>query len=260
MQTIEHVMCLLLACGGDMKFFDEHLAAFLLPDAIRMYSKAREYSHFEKSPDGRDSSHMRFPADMKHLSAETVQQSLAEDSHLVEHPKCVVGEETDISMFLPYNNHLPDNMKTGILLHLVQDIEFDGWIRSIIDCKDRYEDKFVFAGRVYDGAECRHIISEIETHLAYALAKKVYETLGIVCNQDWFDEHVYPVLMRDYPEELANNTYKYMLIPQLIDKFITDQDWKLVESDHYNVPYKEYQSIVEREIAMTSYVYEMRPC
>ena len=49
MQTIEHVMCLLLACGGDMKFFDEHLAAFLLPDAIRMYSKAREYSHFEKS-------------------------------------------------------------------------------------------------------------------------------------------------------------------------------------------------------------------
>jgi hypothetical protein len=63
-------------------------------------------------------------------------------------------------------------MKTGILLHLVQDIEFDGWIRSIIDCKDRYEDKFVFAGRVCDGAECRHIISEIETHLAYALAKK----------------------------------------------------------------------------------------
>ena len=35
---------------------------------------------------------------------------------------------------------------------------------------------------------------------------------------------------------------------------------KLVESDHYNVPYKEYQSIVEREIAVTSYVYEMRPC
>jgi hypothetical protein len=106
MQTIEHVMCLLLACGGDMKFFDEHLAAFLLPDAIRMYSKAREYSHFEKSADGTDSSYMRFPADMKHLSAETVQQSLTENSHLVEHPKCVVGEETDISMFLPYNQSL----------------------------------------------------------------------------------------------------------------------------------------------------------
>lgn len=258
MQTIEHILCLLLACEGDTKFFDEHLASFLLPDAIRMYSKNREYSHFEKSPDGKDCSYMKYPTDMKTLSLESVQEALAKDSHLVEHAPCVIGEETDIAMFDSTNKHLPLQMKLGIFCHLAQDIEFDTFIRDVFDCERKYEDIFTSpTGEDIDGKTCRKLIADIETQLSYVLAKQVYDELGIVCNQAWFEKNVYPTLLRDYPTELADNTYKYMRFNLAIDEAISKQDWSLVEAPVAGIPYDDYQTISERAVFVTHYLKEI---
>lgn len=222
MITIQHTLCTMLATGCDQEYLDRYIAAILLPDAIRFYTKNRKLSHFEMKSDGTDCSYMTFPSDMKALSPVTIAQALGKNSHLVEEAACVIGEQTNENEFARHNLGLPPVMFRGILLHLWQDQIFDDFIRKMIDCDRRYEDVFVLRnGREVDGKEVRSVIATIEHEGFWVLADMLRQSSGIVFNQEWFDKNLYPVLVREYPEELAENTYKYMQIPAEIDAKIT---------------------------------------
>ena len=144
MNTIQHAACVLLGTKGNLDFLDEYLAAVLLPDAIRMYSGNRKYSHFEQSSSNpSDISYMKFPADMKNISKETVAQAMSEDSYVVDEKPCAIGETTHVEPFVEHNQHLPPVMFNGIRIHLRQDQAFDIFIRNWADCSQRYDDIYI---------------------------------------------------------------------------------------------------------------------
>lgn len=223
MNTLQHSLVTYLSNPDK---FQERIATNLLPDAIRMYTGPRQYSHFEASPTGEDVSYMEYPIDVQSLTKETVNAALTESGHLVSDiPPCVLGEESIIDKFKETNQHLPESYYEGVLIHLVEDHRFDELIRDVINCSDMYNDKFYFEGVELNGKAVRSVIAQIEDYGVYALAKQCYEQYGVVVNQDWFEENVLPELQNCYPEEMANNTYKYMSINPQINEWITKCDF-----------------------------------
>lgn len=241
MLSMQHVLVARLQNAG----FDDttYMAALVLPDAIRKYSKARQFSHFEKGSGGvEDSSYWSFPTYMKGLTAEAVENHLKVFAHLSESiTPAVIGEDTDLEAFYSHNTHLPDKMFHGIEDHLKQDIVFDDFVRSNIDCSGKYNDEFYFKGQKMDGKELRKLIMDIEQHGMYVLAHEVYKNFGEVANQQWFEEKVKPIFKKEYPADLADTTFSYMKLYPEIDKLITDKDWSFL--DKGPLPYESYKEL-----------------
>lgn len=224
MLSIQHVMCGAMVMDPDAH--EKGMGALVLSDAIRAYSGPRQYSHFERSEDGKDVSWWAFPSDLKGLTRESVQESLKEGSHLAEGIRpCVLGEETDLGAFQEHNSHLPKEVYAGIEMHLRQDRIFDAFVREQIDCTGRYEDTFVRNGQTMDGKEVRAMIGRMEQYGVYYLAHELYEEKGIVANQEWLETYVKPALETAYPEDLAEKTYSFMKVAEPYNTYITQQDW-----------------------------------
>lgn len=228
MLSMQHAMLSVLINYNENtnKIDTKHLAASVYPDAIRAYSGRREYSHFEESSDGKDVSYWSFPADMKHVTQEEVEERLQKTGHL---SSCIraaaIGEETRLEVFETYNQHLPEEIYVGVKDHLIQDRVFDAFIREQIDCSGKYEDLFVVDGQVYDGKQIRSYIGEIEQYGIYYLAYELYETMGITADQEWFDMQVQSALQKEYSPELAEKIYRFMKLSPEIDGYIKTHDW-----------------------------------
>lgn len=223
MITIQHTLCMLIDADGDIDKFKKKIAYALLPDAIRMYTKYRQYSHFEQGLN-KDVSWIKFPMNIKNISPTILNDS---ECHLVPSeciPTCVIGEPTIFDKFKETNKHLPDIYYDGIAKHLIQDIIFDDFVRTVFDCSKMYEDKFKVNNKYYNGKEFRNIIGKTEQQLFYFMSWFIRDEYGIIVDQNWFDENIYPVLKLMYPEEMADNTYKYMRIDPQTNEWIRTDD------------------------------------
>ena len=244
MITLQHTLVTLLGLRGNERELDEEIQYVLLPDAIRRYCGPRQYSHFEQSYDGKDTSWMKYPLNLKELSKEEVERL---PKHIVSEIKpCVLGETTSIETFENHNTHLPPKYFAGAKKHLTQDFIFDRFIREKIDCSKMYDDEFEFNGQKLDGKGVRGAIADIENHDLYVLAYMVEKTYGIKVNQEWFDKHVKARLDSEYSQDLADGTYKYMKIPDVINERITNGDWS-----HLNegpLPLKDYMEMYEEVV------------
>ena len=243
MITLQHTLSTLL---HDKSTFHKVLPYALLPDAIRMFTGERQYSHFEKSFDDTDVSYMEYPLDIKNLTKEDIAVDKSDRTmyHLVSNIKpCCIGEDTDISAFYQHNMHLPETYHKGVELHLKQDICFDKFIRDTIDCSHKYEHEFKFHNKTYGDKEIRSIISDIEQYGVYVLAKDVYDKYNIVANQQWLDENVKPSLDKYYSSEMSENTYKYMKIRPDINEYITNKDWTHMKD--MPVSYENYHALYD---------------
>lgn len=248
MLSIQHAMCSALYFKSDNSIeFNEHLGYILLPDAIRAYSGARQYSHFEMSRDGSDTSYWSFPCDIKHCTKESIQKDINDYGHLVSDIKpCAIGEDTDIGAFYATNEHLPEVMFTGIEMHLKQDIVFDAFIRDEIDCSDKYNDVYRFNGQQLNGANVRSLIGDIEQHGIYILAHMVFKETGIKITNNWISDIVSPILYEEYPEDLADKTLGFMHIRDDINQFIESENW--AHLDEGLIPRSDYEEMYSRVI------------
>lgn len=160
MLTLQHSLVTFLALDGDIDRFRFIVAYDLLPDAIRRYTGARQTSHFEINSTGTDVSFMKFPLDLKNLTKETSEKI---EGHLAGDIKpCCIGETTQLHVFDQWNKHLPIQYYCGIRMHLIQDYFYDEFIRNIIDCSDKYNDKFIYNGKSIDGTTVRKYVADIE--------------------------------------------------------------------------------------------------
>ena len=246
MITLQHTLVTLFGNRGDEEKLDEEISYVLFPDAIRRYCGPRQYSHFEENPEKEgDISWLEYPSDIKNVSKESLQ---AQKKYLVPGiPPCALGERTDIPTFEAHNGHLSPRYFAGVKKHLEQDVVFDDFIREQIDCSKKYEDKFVFQGKEYDGKSVRALIADIENQGLYILAYMMHKAYGITANQEWFDKHVKQNLNKEYPEDLANGTYQYMRIPDEINRRITEGDW--THLDDGVISYKEYVEMYEKAVS-----------
>lgn len=224
MLTLQHSLVTFLALDGDIDRFRFIVAYDLLPDAIRRYTGARQTSHFEINSTGTDVSFMKFPLDLKNLTKETSEKI---EGHLAGDIKpCCIGETTQLHVFDQWNKHLPIQYYCGIRMHLIQDYFYDEFIRNIIDCSDKYNDKFIYNGKSIDGTTVRKYVADIEEDGFCILAKEIYDKCGVVTDQAWFDRNVRDIIKTVYSDDLATGTYNYMKIKPEINRAIQTQDWR----------------------------------
>jgi hypothetical protein len=224
MLTLQHSLVTFLALDGDIDRFRFIVAYDLLPDAIRKYTEARQTSHFEINSTGTDVSFMKFPLDLKNLTKETSEKI---EGHLAGDIKpCCIGETTQLHVFDQWNKHLPIQYYCGIRMHLIQDYFYDEFIRNIIDCSDKYNDKFIYNGKSIDGTTVRKYVADIEEDGFCILAKEIYDKCGVVTDQAWFDRNVRDIIKTVYSDDLATGTYNYMKIKPEINRAIQTQDWR----------------------------------
>lgn len=224
MLTLQHSLVTFLALDGDIDRFRFIVAYDLLPDAIRKYTGARQTSHFEINSTGTDVSFMKFPLDLKNLTKETSEKI---EGHLAGDIKpCCIGETTQLHVFDQWNKHLPIQYYCGIRMHLIQDYFYDEFIRKIIDCSDKYNDKFIYNGKSVDGTTVRKYVADIEEDGFCILAKEIYDKCGVVTDQAWFDRNVRDIIKTVYSDDLATGTYNYMKIKPEINRAIQTQDWR----------------------------------
>ena len=245
MITLQHSLVTLFGLRGDEEKFDDEIAYTLIPDAIRRYTKSRQYSHFEEHPTRKDDiAYMAYPEDLKGIGEdilEKVNHYMADDI-----PACKLGERSHIETFEKYNQHLSPKYFAGVKKHLTQDIVFDDFIRENIDCSRKFEDKYVFHGKEFDGNGIRDKIAEIENQGLYVLAFMVHEAYGITANQEWFDKHVKDILDKEYSKEMKESTYNYMKIPTEINERITNHDWSHIHDGEISC--KDYMKMYEEAI------------
>ena len=245
MVSLQHTLCYLLSCGGDMNKFRKGIAYCLLPDGIRAYLGPRAYSHFEQNPENNDISWYKYPSDLKTLTKE---KANLQDMHLAYTLKnSCLGEPSHVDKFVQKNLHLDYDYFQGVLTHLIQDYIFDDWVRSKIDCSKQYgpDEEFIFYGKTYKGEEIRNVIVNLEFYGFHYLSYLIHELYGIVPNQEWFYENVYKVLRKNYSKDLALKTYKYMKIPEKINEKITNLDWSDLNVDVINEEYRDlYDQVI----------------
>lgn len=199
--------------AGFYKELREELPFVLLPDAIRMYIGPRQAGHFEMRPERTGCSWMIYPDQdtLKNLTKETAGQLVK--YHVEENvPKCVIGEYADIGAFDRRNwGH---RHYCSLRIHMLQDYVLDKALREeMIDASNRFSDKFTARHNraiVMDGNLLRQEIANFEKISFVHLAGKVYESTGILMNQNWFETNVLEALRVAYPADLADNTFRYM--------------------------------------------------
>ena len=222
-----------------MNRFQEDLPFELFSDAVRAYVGPRQISHFEILPDGSGCSWMKMPTKvkMKELSKATIAEDL--EFHLAEgYPKCVIGEATQLEVFDLHNLRNP--MYWQYRKHLVQDITLDEILREdIIDASDRFNDRFVVRHNpsiVIDGAELRRQVADFERISFIVYAGIVYYRTGVLMNREWLKRNVHSALSAAYPQDLADNTFKYMALSDETEERINNLQFDVTDEDAALVP------------------------
>ena len=226
-------------CDGMMQEFKREIPFVLLPDAIRAYVGPRQMSHFEQTPDGTAKSWMRFPDEriLKLLTPEKAADMIRYEMADGYQP-CVIGETTDLSMF-DYKN-LGHEYYHALRIHLLQDHVLDTVLREVlVNVDQRFKDVFVVRHNrsvTMDGAELRRQIANFERIGFIKLAGLVFERTGILLSQAWFDKEVYPALLKAYPKDLADKTYRYMKLDDETENRIQQHQFDITEEDASQVP------------------------
>lgn len=223
-----------------MECFWERIPWILLPDAIQMYV-GRQASHFEVTLDEMDVSYIEFPT--ADVLSELNKENFSELVEFYVSPKvrqCAIGEMIDITEFDWRNSSHP--FYYLLRINLLQDRVLDQVLRGrFVDVKGRFDDKFVVHHNrsiELDGAQLRQQVTKFKEIGFLYLAGKVYRNSGIILSQEWFEHNVHRVLNNKdspYPTELAENTYKHMRIPEVINKRIQNLDFDLTDEDKDSV-------------------------
>lgn len=227
MLTMNHTITKIAAMlqdGQDINKIDTIVSQLLLPDAIRMYCP-RQVSHFTEHPvTGKVSSVVihTTPDNLKGIK-DKLETNLQPNI-----PKAVVDERSHPEVFAELN---PNWVGSGYEVHLNQDMAWDTWMRKLVDHSGRFDDKFIYnrTGRCVDGATYRKDLFPMDDLFFIAVAKRVKAEYGVVIDANWFETHVHQSMLRDYDEELAENTWKYINIPSLdkvieLPEFVTEAD------------------------------------
>lgn len=212
--------------------FEKLIPLLVLPDAIRCFNfgskvkNNRVITHFEVNPKTEKPSGMTFPsiAELKTLTDEKIQ-----NMHMHVEPdykQVAIGDKTSIPAAVSYNSKLETEEFLQILIHLIQDLVYDGYIRKKIDCSKRSKGIFTFKGESYDAKGVRSLITKIEEQEFRILAKKYAEETGVVPNMEWFEKNVKTAFESTYYDKMAESTWKYISVDldSDIERLLTDAE------------------------------------
>lgn len=259
MITKQHaaITLMALALEGREQEFRKLIPWVLLPDAIRGYIPPRQASHFEKTSDGKDISWMYFPSSeqLKKLTKENAKEMIG--FYQAKTPPCVIGELTHLPTF-DYMN-VGHEFYHALRAHLRQDCILDAVLRDeLVDVKERFLDVFTIkhSGKRINGKELRTQLALFEELGFIKLVGMVFDSTGILLDSDWFEENVYEPLKEAYPTDLAENTYRYMIISDEDNERLNQLEFTLTEEEKASVKIADkvddlWQNMYESALAET---------
>ncbi len=221
--TISKVLAL-LRTGKSLEEIDGIIPTLLLPDALRMYGP-RQVFHFTEHPLTGKVSTVTFHSTPNNLKG--IKDTL--EKHLQENiPQAAVDESSHPEIFKKLN---PNWIDSQYETHLHQDFEWDRWIRTLVDVSKRFDDEFVYnrTGKVVNGATFRRDLAPLNDKFFISTVQKIKSEYNITIDADWFEKHVHQILLKNYDEELAENTWKYIDIPTVdkaivLPEFVTEME------------------------------------
>lgn len=209
MLLAENLICSFLALPEED--FITLLPGILFPDAVQIYIKNKNVSHFRETGSGIKP--WKIPADMN-LSKRKILASVRNVHSMIQ--KNNSGEEmTDISVFEKTNSHLPKDFGTGIKIHLQQDNDFQQFLSGYIDTSQKEKGVFWTPATGWTSAgNVREVIYHIMTESMYFLTQILYQETGILFSDQWLISKVKPVLYKTYGWRLGNKVIsRYLQFP-----------------------------------------------
>lgn len=198
------------------------------PDSVRCWSGPRQYTHFTINPDTEEVSWIEFPTlPIIEWTKELIDKSKKYNAG--KPGEAAVDEATDLETFWKHNKKTPQNQL--FYIHLIQDSIYDTYLRSYVDVSKRYKDRYFFNGEEYSGNEFRQsgqerwngesLVNRFDTQVFIALAKRLYETQGIIANRAWFEQEVFPIFREVYSKELAEKTIRFITMTDAANETIS---------------------------------------
>lgn len=260
MLTIQHIMVSLLCHDGDIEYIKENAAMIVLPDALRAYTKYRQYTHFTLSiydnvgpgefffnENGSIVACFEFPENIKSITQETINKNLQYATLPYKTAKCAIDELSNINKFYKTNSHISERIFNGVEEHLKEDIAFDVFFRKQVDTSLRFNDLFFIKRnneiKEMNGVDIRKYATNIEMHGIYILAYLLYKKYNITINQEWLDKNIKDVLYHDYPIDLAEKTFSFMKIDEEYNSLISNHDWSKLNNGV--IPYDDFITLYD---------------
>lgn len=67
--------------------------------------------------------------------------------------------------------------------------------------------------RIVDGLTFRQDLLKLDDVFFNEIKKIIYDEFDVLLCEKWFEEHVYKILLKEYDKELADNTWRYIQLP-----------------------------------------------
>lgn len=192
-------------------------AIVIIPDSLRCYTKTREETHCTNNPETGENSWFVYPSAPICEWDEELISSCARFNAGKPGESCV-DEETILSEFWRHNLSTPQNQL--IFIHNVQDNVYDSFRSNVIDCSRRYWDIYSFDGQELSGDDLRGkgmkrwhgdgLLNQLDGQFFTRIAKRYYESTGILMNSDWIEETMKPAIADVYSAEFAEKTLPFV--------------------------------------------------
>ena len=223
----------------------EEAVLLTTPDSMRCWSGPRQFSHFTLNPATQEISWMRFPENpVKEWNKELI--DAAEKYNAGKPGIAAVDEATIPAEFWKHNSRTSQNEL--FYAHLVQDVLYDDYLRTYVDTTKMYEDVYLYDGQLYSGDGFRKqgdarwsgesLVNSFDSQVFIALAKRLYETQGILANREWFEQEIFPAFRKCYSDELAENTIRYITMTDAANTTISAKEFAtsgpVAESEVYD--------------------------
>ncbi|MDH6367068.1 MULTISPECIES: hypothetical protein [unclassified Breznakia] len=226
MHLLTHILSRMATDGAAELLTTGNIEYFLLPDAIRFYSKDRKYSHFEN--DQYTDLHrfgMIYPNDLKKLTSDEVVTNCLDVTGGTEQVTCSIGETTNIDLFEMLNRFSIDEAKYNeIKLHLQEDMMFDTLLREELDCSKKFEDVFYSKnGKQMNGVELRDFVRDMDLYISAKYISQIQKEQNLDV-KEWVQKDLFEYLRNLYPMDMLANSYKFLSNEIYWDKLLRISD------------------------------------
>lgn len=204
----------------------------ITPDTIGYWTGSRQFTHFTRNPTTKKTSWITFPeAPTKDWTREMIESakkfSAGKPSITgIDHP-------TFFSEFWDHNNITPQN--NIFFTHLVLDSLYINYLSKYIDTSNMHNNLYIYNKKIYSGTEYltraeerwngESLASSFDTQMFIALAKRLYQTSGIISNRNWFEKEFFSKLHEMYSQELAEKTINSITMTDFTDDTITSREF-----------------------------------
>lgn len=208
-------------------FFGPKAAAVVMAnDSIRCWLHEREFGHFTLNSATRQISWCMFPdKSIRKWKKQDIQMMPRFFARQIAN--AVIDAASIPSEMWGHNEKTPQNKK--LFLHLIQDRSYDRFVRSVINCRNYYDDEYEYNGQKLSSAQLRGkegergLLDELDDGFYVRMAKRYFYQTGIKADRRWMQEVMLPAIKKAYSNELYQEVIPFVTISDKANDLIANE-------------------------------------